>query len=84
MKSIIISILLFGIAICLTTYSHEYSSLIILIVLFTFTIAGTIFASVWIDGNYRMRLLSAGKIVFPLTASLFLLGYFYVILKAAL
>jgi hypothetical protein len=84
MKSIILSILLFGFSAYLTTYSSGGGSVIVLVILFIVAFTGILIASIWFKGNFKEKLLKASKIILPLTATMFLLGYFYETLKVML
>ena len=79
--------LLFGIAICLTAYSsgeinflNGNTALFVFLFLLFVAVLGTLVASIWFKGSLKDNLLKAGKIVFPVTAIVFLLGYFYITL----
>jgi len=83
MKNLLIIFLLFGFCIYLICYSRDLGlvaitlpTLIIIASLITIIISG------WFEGTYWQAQTKAAKIAFPYTALIFLLGYFYVILRA--
>jgi len=84
MKSVISFILLFGISAYLTAYSRGEINLFFLVVLLVIAILGTLATSIWFNGSFKDNLRKAGKIVFPITVTVFLLGYFYVTLRVML
>jgi hypothetical protein len=77
MKSILLFILLPGCSIYLTAYSNESVSGPILGTLYVAGLLGTIAASVWFQGPWQGRLLKAGQVVFPMTFTIYMLGYFF-------
>ena len=84
MKSLTLTILLFGISTFLTAYSSGQMNMPVLVVLTIIAILGTLATSIWFKGNLKDNLLKVGKIVFPITAIIFLLGYFYDTLRVML
>ena len=76
-KTIILSIILFGSASYLTIYSSGLASGLILGILFLIAILGTLAVSIWFNGSFKDNFFRAAKITFPMTAIIYILGYFY-------
>jgi hypothetical protein len=78
MKTIILTIFLLAIAIFLTFFSQGVTtSLFLLAVMIIVAIFGSVLLSIWFEGNFKSKFYKACKLVFPLTITIFLLGYFY-------
>ena len=84
MKSIILTTFLFGITTFLTAYSNGQTTLLVLVVLLVIAIFGTLATSIWFKGNIKDNLLTAGKVAFPTTAAIFLVGYIFETLRVML
>ena len=84
MKTIILSIILYGTASYLTIYSSGFVSVQILGILFLIALIGTLAVSIWFKGNFKGNLFRAAKITFPITAITYILGYFYGTLRVML
>ncbi|KQS89837.1 hypothetical protein ASG21_12705 [Chryseobacterium sp. Leaf394] len=83
-KTIILSIILFGGASYLTIYSSGLDSGLVLGILFLIALLGTLAVSIWFKGNFKDNFFRAAKITFPMTAVIFILGYFYDTLRVML
>lgn len=81
MKAIIVSIVLFGVSIFLTMYSKGNALGLVLSILMLLAILGTLAVAIWFKQSLKENFLKAVKIVFPLTAIIFLIGYFFTLLK---
>ncbi len=77
MKSILFCILLAGQAFFLTAYSMGASSPLLLGFVGIAALLGTPLAAIWFHGIWHERLLKAGKLVFPITFTIYLLGYYW-------
>ena len=88
MKKIILSVVLYAIALVLTFISvapYDGQILIIAFVTLFSVVAGLLLSLtliVWETGTIKERLLKASALGFPLAASSFILGYAYVIIQS--
>jgi hypothetical protein len=87
MKKIILTIILFAIAIALTFMSiAPYNKIMLLCTVLLFSIVAGLLMSLtliaWYEGNFRERLAQAASIGFPLAAGSFILGYAYIIIES--
>jgi len=81
MKSLIISVILFGLIFHFTIYSNENIISMIIPILILLSILGTLAISIWIEGSFWERQLNSAKIAIPSTAAVFLIGYIFATLK---
>ncbi|MGZ3929897.1 MAG: hypothetical protein ACXVPQ_05540 [Bacteroidia bacterium] len=85
MKKIILTIILYAIAIALTFVSIAPNTKVILFVLMISIVAGSLMSLtlvVWYEGNFREKIIQAAAVGFPLAAGSFILGYTYIIVES--
>jgi len=76
MKSILLTVVLFGISMYVTLYSSGFL-FIMLPVLLGAAVLSTGLLAIWFTGSYKARLLRASRFAFPAVPLVFLLGYAY-------
>jgi hypothetical protein len=80
-KTKILLIILFGATSYLTIYSGGLASGLNLGILFLIAILGTLAVSIWFKGSFKDIFFRVAKITFPITAIIYILGYFYETLR---
>ncbi|MFZ6053519.1 hypothetical protein [Halocola ammonii] len=81
MKTIITTVILFGLCFYLTAYSSGHFVVMTIPILILIGALATLLISIWTKGEFWQRQIKASKIAFPLSAMVFLIGYFYETLK---
>lgn len=84
MKTLITTVILFGFCAYVTYFSNDHLALIAIGAISVIGVVATLLTSIWMEGPFLRKLIKAAKIAFPFSALIFLLGYFYVILRVVI